>query len=68
MKKLKIVFIMVALGSLPFIANAGFVCFTSSNQEKNQGHCKEYSEGNDLCYPDGEGPPCYKSELILQRE
>ncbi len=40
----------------------GFECRVSAKPELNQGHCRNYSEGNDLCYPDGDGPACWKSQ------
>jgi len=58
MKKVKILILLLIFMATPFLSNAGFVCIVSSDEELNTGHCREYSEGNDLCFPDGAGPAC----------
>lgn len=64
MKK-KVLTICFLLGSLSTSLFAGFECRVSANEDLNKGFCREYSEGNELCYPDGKGPKCYKSEFTL---
>ncbi|MFT7158560.1 MAG: hypothetical protein ACI8Q1_003593 [Parvicella sp.] len=62
MRKFKVITCVLIFMATPFLSNAGFVCNVSSNPALNTGHCREYSEGHDLCFPDGEGPACKGSE------
>ena len=54
-----IVIICFSFASASFMSANILECQVSSNPENNIGHCRNFSEGKDICYPSGEGPECY---------